>query len=102
MERSKPRQHTSPVTALREVCIECMGGREAGQSYSKLIAECTVQSCPAFKFRFGKNPFHKKQLTDEQKKVKADQLKTSVSADKISEKVPLITHVWGVPNPKHT
>ena len=46
-----------------------------------------------YDFRFGKNPFHKKQLTDEQKKVKADQLKTSVSADKISEKVPLITHV---------
>ena len=67
MERSKPIQHTSPVKALREMCIECMGGRETGQSYSKLIAECTVQSCPAFKFRFGKNPFHKKQLTDEQK-----------------------------------
>ena len=40
--------------------------------------------------------------TDEQKKVKADQLKTSVSADKISGKVPLITHIWGVPNPNHT
>jgi len=25
-----------------------------------------------YDFRFGKNPFHKKQLTDEQKKVKAD------------------------------
>jgi hypothetical protein len=84
MERSNPIQQTSPIKALREVCIECMGGRETGQSYSKLIAECTVQRCPAFKFRFGKNPFHTKQLTDEQKKVKADQLKASVSTDKIS------------------
>ena len=41
-------------------------------------------------------------LADEQKKVKADQLKTSVSADKISEKLPLITHIWEVSNPKHT
>tara|TARA_Y100000294_G_scaffold72882_1_gene68804 strand:- start:123 stop:320 length:198 start_codon:yes stop_codon:yes gene_type:complete len=64
-----------------------MGGRESGQSYSKLIAECPAQNCPVFKFRFGKSPFHKKHLTDEQKKVKADQLKISVSADKISGKV---------------
>ena len=84
MERYKAKQHKNPLKAIREVCIECMGGRETGQSYSKLIAECTVQSCPAFKFRFGKSPFHTKQLTDEQKKAKADQLKASVSADKIS------------------
>ena len=38
MERNKPIQHTSPVKAIREMCIECMGGRESGQSYSKLIA----------------------------------------------------------------
>jgi hypothetical protein len=46
MERNKPIQHTSPVKALREMCIECIGGREAGQSYSKLIAECTVLPVP--------------------------------------------------------
>ena len=78
-----------------------MGGRE-NEGCLKHIKDCGSPDCALYEFRLGKNPFHKKQLSDEQKKVKADQLKTSVSADKISEKVPLITHVWGVPNPNHT
>ena len=78
-----------------------MGGRE-NEGYLKHIKDCGSPDCALYEFRFGKNPFHKKQLSDEQKKVKADQLKTSVSVDKISGKVPLITHVWEVSNPKHT
>ena len=101
MDRYKPKKQKKPLKAIREFCIECMGGRE-NEGYIKHIKNCGVLDCALYEFRLGKNPFHKKQLTDEQKKVKADQLKTSVSVDKISEKAPLITHVWEVSNPKHT
>jgi hypothetical protein len=100
--RYKPIQQTSPVKAIREFCIECMGGRETGQNYSKLIRECSVQSCPVYNFRFGKNPFHKKQITDQQKKQKADQLKYSASADKISKEKGEISPVIGRMYPNHT
>ena len=101
MNRYQPKKCKSPVKAIREFCIECMGGRQ-NDGYMKHIKDCGSPDCALFDFRLGKNPFHKKQLTDGQKKLKADQLKTSVSADKISGKVPLITHIWGVPNPNHT
>ena len=101
MERYKPKKQKKPLKAIREFCIECMGGRD-NEDCLKQIKDCGSPDCALYEFRLGKNPFHKKQLTDEQKKLKADQLKTSVSADKISGKVPLITHIWGVPNPNHT
>ena len=83
MKRYIPKKYKNPTKAIREFCIECMGGRE-NEGYLKHIKDCGSPDCALYEFRFGKNPFHKKQLTDEQKKVKADQLKTSVSADKIS------------------
>ena len=101
MNRYQRKKCKNPAKAIREFCIECVGGRE-NDGYMKHIKHCVSLDCALFDFRFGKNPFHKKQLTDDQKKVKADQLKTSVSVDKISGKVPLITHVRGVSNPKHT
>tara|TARA_B100000315_G_scaffold98233_1_gene90319 strand:+ start:79 stop:357 length:279 start_codon:yes stop_codon:yes gene_type:complete len=91
MSRYQPKKLKSPAKAIREFCIECMGGR-GNEGYMKQISDCGSPDCALFEFRFGKNPFHKKHLTDEQKKVKADQLKTSFSADKISKKLPLITH----------
>ena len=83
MKRDKSKKHKQPVKAIREFCIECMGGRE-NKIFLKQIKDCSSQDCPLYDFRFGKNPFHTKQLTDEQRKVKADQLKTYVFIDKIS------------------
>jgi len=60
MNRYKPKKLKSPVKAIREHCIECMGGRGAGQNYSKLIKECGSPDCALFEFRFGKNPFVKR------------------------------------------
>ena len=83
MSRYKPKKHKQPLKAIREHCIECMGGRD-NEDYLKQIKDCGSPDCSLYDFRSGKNPFHTKQLTDEQRKVKADQLKTSVSIDKIS------------------
>ena len=68
MNRYQPKKCKIPVKAIREMCIECMGGRGSGQNYSKLIEECGSPCCPAFAFRFGTNPHKKtKTLTREHK-----------------------------------
>ena len=69
MNRYKPRQLTSPVKAIREMCIECMGGRGAGQNYSKMIEDCSSLHCGLYNFRFGKNPFVKRPELSEERKL---------------------------------
>ena len=68
MKRYKPRQEKQPTKAIREHCIECMGGRDNNPSYTKLIAECPSTACAVYAFRFGENPYHKQNLSDEQRK----------------------------------
>jgi hypothetical protein len=77
----------NPIKAIREMCIECMGGRGTGQNYSKLIEECCSPDCSVFEFRFGKNPYHNKNLTDQQRQEMAIRLKKTLSASKMKEKV---------------
>ena len=57
MKRYQPKKVKNPVKAIREMCIECMGGRGVGQNCSKLISECPSVDCALHDFRFGKNPF---------------------------------------------
>jgi len=38
------------VKTIRKFCLNCMGG-----SYDA-VAECNTEGCPAFQYRFGKNP----------------------------------------------
>ena len=87
MNRYEPKKKKSPVKAIREHCIECMGGRGKGQNTSKLIEECASPDCALFEFRFGANPHHKQNLTDEQRKERGDRLKFARSHDKRTEKV---------------
>jgi hypothetical protein len=87
MNRYKPKKQKSPVKALREMCIECMGGRGTGQNYSKLIEECGSPDCSIFEFRFGKNPYHARQLSDEQKKDIVTRLHVGLLAHKAKGKV---------------
>lgn len=73
MERYKPKKVKTPVKAIREMCIECMGGRGLGQNYSKLISECCSVDCALYDFRFGKNPFHTQNLSDDERKRRVEQ-----------------------------
>ena len=85
MERYKAKQHKNPLKAIREMCIECMGGRGSGQNYSKLIEECGSPCCPAFAFRFGTNPYKKtKTLTREHKQALLNGRKNKTSASTLS------------------
>lgn len=60
---------TNPVKAIREKCLDCCCGSIVE------IKECTVESCPIYPFRLGKNPFRqKRELSEEQKKAARDRL----------------------------
>jgi hypothetical protein len=72
-----PNKAQSPIKAIRELCIECMGGRHTGHDYKKLIKECPSILCPTYEFRFGINPYNKKTLSINQKKLRTDNLNKS-------------------------
>ena len=82
--RYPTKKSKSPIKAIREMCIQCMGTRE-NVGYQKLIETCPSLSCPNYAFRFGSNPYNKKTLTDEQRKKKAETLKRTLSHDKASK-----------------
>ena len=86
MDRYKPKKQKKPLKAIREFCIECMGGRE-NDGYLKHIKNCVSLDCALFDFRFGNNPHHKLTLTKEQRKEKGDRLRTSLSHDERSKKL---------------
>ena len=93
MKRYQPRKEKKPVKAIRENCIDCMGGRES-EGHLKRITECASTNCALFDFRFGRNPYHTQNLTDVQRKERAERFKTSLSHDKRTENVakfPLFT-----------
>ena len=87
MERYKPKKCKSSAKAIREFCIECMGGRGSGQNYTKLIEECVSINCALYDFRFGKNPHHTQNLTAEQRKEIGERFKSSVPRHKLLQKV---------------
>lgn len=60
--------NTSPIKAIREFCLECCGGSSAA------VKNCTAPNCNLYAFRFGKNPYIKRELTAEQKAAMRDRL----------------------------
>jgi hypothetical protein len=58
MIRSRPK---SPAKAIRAHCLECCG------QYANEVQRCGLLDCPLHPFRFGKNPFTKRTLSDDQK-----------------------------------
>jgi len=84
MSRYKPKKHKQPIRAIREMCIECMGTRY-NPGYRKLIADCPAKDCALYDFRFGKNPYHTKTLSEEQRKKKADIITVTILNDNLSE-----------------
>jgi hypothetical protein len=77
MKRYQPKKVKNPIKAIRENCIECMGGRGVEQSYSKLIEECPSHDCALYEFRFGKNPHHRRNLSDKQRNALAERARNS-------------------------
>lgn len=51
----------SPLKAIHAFCAECMGGSVYEVKY------CNSHGCKLFPFRLGKNPYIKREMTEEQK-----------------------------------
>lgn len=58
----------SPVKAIRAFCLECCGDS------SSEVRECVSQRCPLHAFRFGKNPYVHREMTEEQKQAAVERL----------------------------
>ena len=55
-------KYRNPVKVIRNKCLDCCGGS------SKEVELCPIETCPLWRWRFGKNPYReKRELTDEQK-----------------------------------
>ena len=80
MTRYQPKKKTAPVKAIREMCIECMGGRN-NKGYKELIENCVSSKCPVFYFRFGTNPYRSKPiLSSKEREARSDRAKKNFSA----------------------
>ena len=71
----------SPLRAIRENCKECIGG----EGY---IKDCTSPKCKLFPFRFGKNPFTTRILTEDERKKLSDRARRVFSQHKSTRVKP--------------
>lgn len=60
---------TSPLKAVRAKCLDCCCYQP------QEVRLCVSQSCPLHPFRMGRNPHHKRVMTDEQKEAARERLK---------------------------
>jgi hypothetical protein len=58
---------TSPIKAIREKCLDC-------NHTASEVKLCPCTDCALWPFRFGKNPYTKRTLTDEQKQKAVERL----------------------------
>jgi hypothetical protein len=59
---------TSPLKAIRAKCLDCAYTVEE-------IRHCPCQDCALWPFRFGKNPYSTRTLTEEQRAAAGERLK---------------------------
>lgn len=65
---------TSPLKAIRAKCLDCCCGQ------SNEVKLCPVENCALWQFRFGKNPYRKREMTEEQRQASAERLKKAREA----------------------
>ena len=54
-------ENTNVLRAIKLKCLDC-------STYNiNEIKECPVKNCPLFPFRLGKNPFRKRELSEEER-----------------------------------
>ena len=63
-----PKKSQKPLQAIRYFCFECMGwdrrSPDSGKPF-EAVKNCTDTMCPLYDFRFGKNPFIKREISEE-------------------------------------
>lgn len=58
----------NPVKAIRDKCIDCMGG------VPSYVRDCTASDCALYPFRLGANPYRKKQ-SEEQRSASRERMR---------------------------
>lgn len=64
---------SSPLKAIRAKCLDCVFN-----AYE--VKHCPMTDCALWPYRFGKNPFIKREMTEEQKKAAGERLKKAREA----------------------
>ena len=62
------KENTNVLRASRLKCYDCSCYQ------SNEVRECLVKTCPLYPFRLGKNPFLRKELTEDEKRVIKERL----------------------------
>ncbi len=77
--RYKPKKMEVPLKAIREMCVECMGGRD-NIGYKEYIKTCGSPDCSLYDFRLGTNPFRSKmELSSKERKARSDRAQSNFS-----------------------
>ena len=66
------KENTNVLRAIRLKCYDCSCYQ------SNEVRDCSVTNCPLYPFRLGKNPFRKKELSDEKRKELRDRFINNV------------------------
>lgn len=62
-------ENTNVLRAIKLKCLDC-------SSYNILeIKECPVKNCPLYPFRLGKNPFRKREISEEERNKLSERMK---------------------------
>lgn len=62
-------ENTNVLRAIKLKCLDC-------SSYNtNEIKECPVKNCPLYPFRLGKNPFRKRELSEEERLKLSERMK---------------------------
>lgn len=69
MKNTSENEITNPIKAIRAKCLDCCC------SNAVEVKLCPASDCPLHAFRMGKNPFHKLNLTDEQRKAISERMR---------------------------
>lgn len=63
------RENTNVLRAIKLKCLDC-------STYNiNEIKECPVKNCPLYPFRLGKNPFRKRELSEEERNKLSERMK---------------------------
>lgn len=78
MEKPVSSKQTNPAKAIRAYCLNCC------LESAFEVANCTADECELWEFRMGKNPYRKRQMTDEQREAARLRMQAANSAKKSS------------------
>ena len=51
----------TPIKAIRQHCLSCSAG------YASEVRNCAITDCALYPYRLGKNPYIKREITEEQR-----------------------------------